>query len=91
MNYISSCLSVILGHVISKEGVANNPSKVEIIKRWPVPSSAKDVRSFLGMAGYYRRFVKGFGVIRKTSDQFVRMKRGNSFFGLLKLRIHFWL
>ena len=54
-----------LGHIISKTGVATDPKKVEAIKSWPEPSSVKDVRSFLGLCGYYRRYVKDFSKIAK--------------------------
>ena len=49
-----------LGHVVSGEGIHTDPSKIEAIKNWPVPKSTKDVRRFLGFAGYYRWFIEGF-------------------------------
>ena len=49
-----------LGHVISKEGVSVNPEKVEAVLGWKRLTTVKEIRSFLGMAGYYRRFVEGF-------------------------------
>jgi hypothetical protein len=51
------------GHIISSAGVATDPEKVRVNQHSPIPNRVKDVRSFLGMAGYYRRFVAGFGVI----------------------------
>ena len=52
-----------LGHVVSGEGIATDPKKIETVTEWPVPASVKDVRSFLGLTGYYRRFVKGYASI----------------------------
>lgn len=52
-----------LGHVISEEGVATDPSKTEAVKEWPVPQNARQVKSFLGFAGYYRRFIPDFSKI----------------------------
>lgn len=52
-----------LGHVISQDGVATDPKKVGKIKNWPTPKDVTDVRKFLGMTGYYRRFIQGYGTI----------------------------
>ena len=49
-----------LGHVISGEGIAVDPAKVEAIMEWPAPTNVTEVRRFMGLAGYYRRFVEGF-------------------------------
>jgi len=50
----------ILGHVISEAGVEVQRKKVEVVKKWPQPRNLQDVRSFLGLCGYYRRFIDGF-------------------------------
>jgi hypothetical protein len=52
-----------LGHMISEEGVAMDQQKVQAVLDWPLPRSARAVRGFLGLAGYYRRFIKDFGKI----------------------------
>jgi hypothetical protein len=52
-----------LGHVISKEGIAVNPSKVSSVLEWEAPKNVNQIRGFLGMAGYYRRFIEGFSKI----------------------------
>jgi len=52
-----------LGHVISTEGILVDPAKVAIVVDWPKPTNITEIRSFLGMAGYYRRFVQDFSRI----------------------------
>lgn len=52
-----------LGHVISEAGVATDPSKIFDVQSWPAPKNIKEVRGFLGLAGYYRKFIRNYGIL----------------------------
>ncbi|XP_075088289.1 putative mitochondrial protein AtMg00860 [Nicotiana tabacum] len=52
-----------LGHVVSKDGIMVDPKKTEAVQKWPRPTSPTEIRSFLGLTGYYRRFVQDFSRI----------------------------
>jgi hypothetical protein len=52
-----------LGHVVGPSGVGTDPSKIDSIKQWPEPADVKQLRSFLGLAGYYRKFVRHYAII----------------------------
>jgi hypothetical protein len=52
-----------LGHIISKEWIAVDPEKVQAIQEWPAPRNVAEVRYFMGLVGYYRRFIAGFSKI----------------------------
>ena len=49
-----------LGHVVTKEGIFVDPKKKKVIEEWPVSKDVTDVRSFMGITGYYQRFIEGF-------------------------------
>jgi hypothetical protein len=80
-----------LGHVISGEGITMDPTKVEAIMEWPAPTNVTEVRSFMGLAGYYRWFVKGFSKIanpitelQKKNKKFVWTEKCGEEFQRLK-------
>ena len=54
-----------LGHIVSSKGVQTDPEKVSALRTWPVPQTLSDLKSFLGFAGYYRRYVKDYSKIVK--------------------------
>ena len=54
-----------LGHIVSRKGIATDPSKVQKVETWPTPSSSREVQQFLGFTSYYRRFIKDFALIAK--------------------------
>jgi hypothetical protein len=54
-----------LGHIINKEGLAVDPKKVADILNWKAPTYVRGIKSFIGMARYYRRFIEGFSKIAK--------------------------
>ncbi len=49
-----------VGHIVSKDGISTDPSKIEAVVSWPQPQTVTELRSVLGFCGYYRRFVKDF-------------------------------
>ncbi|KAL4303471.1 hypothetical protein GQ457_10G029000 [Hibiscus cannabinus] len=66
-----------LGHIVSQKGLAVDSAKVEAIRAWPIPTTLKEVRGFLGIASYYRKFIKGFATIAAPISDLLR--KGHSF------------
>ena len=55
-----------LGHVVSEDGIRTDPKKIGAVLQWPIPVTVTDVRSFLGLTNYYRRFLKGYPKIARS-------------------------
>ncbi|XP_026420006.1 uncharacterized protein LOC113315984 [Papaver somniferum] len=61
-----------LGHIITSAGVTADPEKIPVMQNWPQPTSLKQLRGFLGLTVYYRRFIKGYGTISKPLTDMVK-------------------
>ena len=66
-----------LGHVVSKDGIETDPEKTIAVAEWPAPTSVTEIRAFLGLASYYRRFVKDFS--RLAGPLNVLLQKGHKF------------
>jgi hypothetical protein len=80
-----------LGHVISEKGHSTNPAKIQAIVSWPTPSNVHELHGFLGLAGYYHKFVRNFGMtarpltnLLKKDAAFVWMPDHDSAFATLQ-------
>ena len=73
-----------LGYFISGKGVETNPAKMSSVVQWPIPHTIRDLRSFLGLVGYYRKFIARYAWLSKPLNS---LKRGG-LLGLMKLKRH---
>jgi hypothetical protein len=83
-----------LGHIVSNGGISVDPGKVKDVLNWKPPTDVGELRSFLGLAGYYRRFIKGFSKLAKPMTslleknvKFVWSKQCQASFEELKKRL----
>ena len=76
-----------MGHIISDEGISVDPENIEAIMNWPTPRNVIDVRSFMGLAGYYRRFIEGFSKVAHSITSL--QKKGIKFEWTLRCEVSF--
>lgn len=62
-----------LEHIISEKGVEVDPNKIRAIKEWPAPTNVQEVRGFLGLTGYYRRFVQNYWNVAAPITQLLKL------------------
>lgn len=74
-----------LGHVINEQGVGADPAKIESMLNWSGPQSIKALRGFLGLIGYYRRFIKDYGKICQPLNLLLKK---DALGGLRRLKLH---
>ncbi|GKF57603.1 putative reverse transcriptase domain-containing protein [Tanacetum coccineum] len=76
-----------LGHLIDSQGLHVNPAKIEAVKNWTSPTTPTEVSQFLGLTGYYQRFIEGFSKIVKKNKSYIWGEEQESAFQLLKQKL----
>lgn len=76
-----------LGHIISSNGVATDPKKVEAVTNWPPPTDTRQLRGFLGLAGYYCKFIKNYGLLSRPLTDL--LKKDTQFHWTSQLQLSF--
>ena len=64
-----------LGHILTAEGVAVDPEKVKVMSNWQQPTNVSEIKNFLGLAGYYRRFIEGFSKIARPMTEQLKKEK----------------
>ena len=73
---------IYLGHIITENGILPDPTKLEAVSNFPTPKKVKDIQSFIGLAGYYRKFIENFSRIAKPLTKLT--KKGEKFLWTLE-------
>ena len=61
-----------LGHIVSTDGIKPNPEKIEVVQKYKIPKTPKQIQQFLGLCGYYRKFINDFAKIAKPMTSYLK-------------------